>query len=102
MKKPTGHTGRRTFTSIAMNSDNADAVATAVATGHRDPKSLMTYTTPGPGLKMKAARAVGKAVAHSSSSSSTLGKRVWASIEDEDGDYDEDKEVEGGDEGDDM
>ena len=40
--KPTGHSGRVTLSSIAMN-NNVGSVEVAVATKHRDPKSLLGY-----------------------------------------------------------
>jgi len=84
LKNATGHTGRRTFASVAMNSEGGDALATAIATGHRDPKSLMTYVTPSSGLKMKAARDVGKATSSSSSVKRKLSEIVAEDEEEED------------------
>ena len=40
--KPTGHSGRVTLSSIAMN-NNVGSVEVAAATKHRDPKSLLGY-----------------------------------------------------------
>jgi len=39
---PTGHTGRVTLSSIAMN-NNVGSVEVAASTKHRDPKSLLGY-----------------------------------------------------------
>jgi len=39
---PTGHTGRVTLSSIAMN-NNVGSVEVAASTKHRDPKSLFGY-----------------------------------------------------------
>jgi len=39
---PTGHTGRVTLSSIAMN-NNVGSVEVAAATNHKDPKSLLGY-----------------------------------------------------------
>lgn len=69
LKRATGHSGRHTFASVSMNAESGgDAIATAVGTGHRDPKSLQSYVKPSAELKMKAARSIGKATASSSSS----------------------------------
>lgn len=59
MSRPTGHSGRHTYCSISMNSEGVDALATAVGSGHRDPKSLTTYIHPSRELKTKAALTVG-------------------------------------------
>ena len=40
---PTGHTGRVTLSSIAMNNNVGCSVEVAAATKHRDPKSLLGY-----------------------------------------------------------
>jgi hypothetical protein len=44
-----------------MNSEGSDALATAVGSGHRDPKSLTTYVHASRTLKTKAALTIGKA-----------------------------------------
>jgi hypothetical protein len=61
-----------------MNSTNSDALATATATGHRDPKSLQGYIVPSDALKMKAARTIGSAM-KSSSVSSSISARASSS-----------------------
>ena len=61
MTHPTGHSGRHSFCSISMNAEGSDAVATAIGSGHRDPKSLAGYIVPSRDLKTKAAITIGKA-----------------------------------------
>lgn len=57
----TGHSGRHTLGSIAMNS-NAGEVLTAAATKHKDPKTLTGYVAKQPAVLMGAALHVGAAV----------------------------------------
>jgi hypothetical protein len=66
-----------------MNAEGSDCIATATATGHRDPKSLLSsYVRPSNSLKMKAARTVGATLAN------LTGKKH--DREDDSNDHDED------------
>ena len=44
LENPTGHSGRKTFCSVAVN-DNVSALVVAQATKHKDPKTLMGYVS---------------------------------------------------------
>jgi len=57
----TGHTGRNTFATLAMN-NGADQVTTAAATKHKNPKTLLGYARGDKGLLMGAAMHVAQAL----------------------------------------
>jgi hypothetical protein len=61
VSKATGKAGRMSFTSIAMNKTKVGAEVVALATKHRDPKTMVGYIEPDRGLLMKAALGVGQA-----------------------------------------
>ena len=44
VENPTGHSGRKTFCSVAVN-NNVSALVVAQATKHKDPKILMEYVS---------------------------------------------------------
>lgn len=61
LERATGHTGRHTLATLAMN-NGGDQIITAAATKHRDPQSLQGYCQGNDGLLMGAALQVANAL----------------------------------------
>lgn len=70
-RKVTGHSGRHTAASIAVNA-GVDSVTVAKTTKHKDPKMLSKYVLEDENKKLSTAKAIGTAVTTVSSSSSSL------------------------------
>jgi hypothetical protein len=62
LTKPTGHSGRTTLVTVAVNEGGVDPTMVAQASKHRDPKTCMGYIRPDEGTLMAAALGVGRAV----------------------------------------
>jgi hypothetical protein len=60
--RPTGHSGRTTLVTVAVNEGGVDPTLVAQASKHRDPKTCMGYIRPDEGTLMAAALGVGRAV----------------------------------------
>ena len=72
---PTGHTGRVTLSSIAMN-NNVGSVEVEAATKHRDPKSLLGYIRKDDSSLGAAALGVSNAMFPNSNVNTNLSKKV--------------------------
>ena len=86
----TGHSGRRTLISAAVNS-GVDTSVVALASKHRDPRSLLGYIEPNVNTTLSAAMAIGHIVSGDTkrdtielSSSGRLKKRGRVVFDDED------------------
>jgi hypothetical protein len=62
LAKPTGHAGRTTLVTVAVNEGGVDPTTVALASKHRDPKSCAGYIRPDETILMAAALGVGRAV----------------------------------------
>ncbi|KAJ1394749.1 hypothetical protein B484DRAFT_407796 [Ochromonadaceae sp. CCMP2298] len=62
LAKPTGHAGRATLVTVAVNEGGVDPTLVAQASKHRNPKTCMGYIRPDEGTLMAAAIGVGRAV----------------------------------------
>ena len=102
--KATGKVGRMTFTSRAMNDTKVGGEVTAVATKHKDPKTMLGYVDADQSLLMAAALEIGKAVKNSTNqnrlagvdltpthSDSNVLKRSWQEMQEEETVKDENK-----------
>ncbi|KAJ1393854.1 hypothetical protein B484DRAFT_408063 [Ochromonadaceae sp. CCMP2298] len=60
--RPTGHSGRTTLVTVAVNEGGVDPTLVAQASKHRDPKTCMSYIRPDETTLVAAAIGVGRAV----------------------------------------
>ena len=60
VENPTGHSGGKTFCSVAVN-NNVSALVVAQATKHKDPKTLMGYVSVSDNSLMEASLAISSA-----------------------------------------
>ena len=67
MSKPTGHSGRHTLSSVAMNEGHCDAVSVSKTTKHKDLKILRNYVHATDNVLMSAGLSVGDVVSRQNS-----------------------------------
>jgi len=63
VQKPTGHSGRKSFATNGMKATDGDSVAVALATHHREPRSLLGYIQPDLQTMAGAAVKIGQLIA---------------------------------------
>ena len=79
VENPTGHSGRKTFCSVAVN-NNVSALVVAQATKHKDPKTLMGYVSVSDNSLMEASLSISSAANRVHlNSSSVAGVDLFAS-----------------------